>query len=338
MVRQDVEQEAAGEFVGGELQRAQAVVMGVVLPGERDGRPVNGEEAGVGNGNAVGISRQVLERLLGPAEGRFGVDGPIVASGLGQETAKRMRIVEGRELAVEVQPSLVVGGPGEGEPFAAEDPTEHADGQEESAPTVDPARAVGGESAGRYETVHVGMVQQRLSPGVQDGEEAEAGAEMARIRRHLEERLGGRPEQQAIEHARILERERRERMRQGENHVRIGDGQKRGPLPLEPVCRGRSLAFRAVAVPARIVRDDPVPARITRVDVAAQCGGPAGKQTLDDALLIGAPGRTPTGHLRPPEDLRDLVSRSGAHRGEVASTGRSRGLRMRRSRSVDTWV
>ncbi len=224
-----------------------------------------------------------------------------------------MRIVEGRELAVEVQPSLVVGGPGEGEPFAAEDPTEHADGQEESAPTVDPARAVGGESAGRYETVRVGMVQRRL-PRCAGWRASRAGAEMARIRRHFEERLGGRPEQQAIERARILERERRERMRQGENHVRIGDRQKRGPLPLEPVCRGRSLAFRAVAVPARILRMTRCP-HVSHASTWPPSAAvlPASKQTLDDALLIGAPGAY--AHRTPPPRLRtsaDLVSRSGS--------------------------
>lgn len=338
MAGQDVEEEAAHEFVGVELQGPGLVGMGVVLPGEGDGLPIDGEEAVIGDRDAVRVARQVLERLLGPAEGRFGVDGPVVASGPGQETAERVRIVEGCELAVEVQPSLVVGGPGEGEPFAAEDPTEHADGQEEAATTVDPAGAVERESTGGHETVQVRMVQQRLSPGVEEGEEADAGAEMARIRGHLEERLCGRAKQQAIQDAGILKRERRERVRQREDHVRVGDGQERGSLLVEPVCRGRGLAFRAVAVAAGVVRDDPVPARVALVDVPAQCGGPAGKEMLDDALLIAAPGPDPCPGFRQPEDLRDLVSRSRSHRSAVASTGRSSGLRMRCSRNVDTCV
>ena len=48
------------------------------------------------------------------------------------------------------------------------------------------------------------MVQQILSPGVEDGEEAEARTKVARTGRDLQQRLAGSAKKQSIEHALIL--------------------------------------------------------------------------------------------------------------------------------------
>ena len=336
---QHVEEEAACEFVGVELHRAVLTGMGVIFPGEGDRLLIDGEEAVVGNGDAVGISSEILEGLRGPAERRLGVNGPVMASGLAQETIEGCGIlVEPGQVAMEVQTALVVSGPCESEPFATENAAQHANGQEEATATGHPAGVVGGEPAGRHEAVDVRMMKQRLPPGVKDGEEPDPGTEMARIRGHFEKGLGGSAEEQAVQNARILERKRREPVRQCEYHVCVRHGQEHRALLLEPVRGGRGLALRAVAIAAGIVRDDPVPARIALVDVTPECGGPAGKQTLDDAPLIAAESRPACRGFRQPEDLRDLVSRSRPHREAVASGCRSSGLRMLRRRNPETCV
>ena len=81
------------------------------------------------------------------------------------------------------------------------------------------------------------MVGQRRAPGVQHGGEADPGAEMLRVGRDGEERLGGGPEQQVVDHGLVLEGDRRDRRRQGEDDVVVGHGQQIG-LPLrEPGLR-----------------------------------------------------------------------------------------------------
>src|SRR5438067_10109290 len=55
-----------------------------------------------------------------------------------------------------------------------EDNRQGLDRYEEVGPRRQPARAVGAETAARYDVVHVRMVLQRPAPGVQDAEEAEA--------------------------------------------------------------------------------------------------------------------------------------------------------------------
>ena len=51
----------------------------------------------------------------------------------------------------------------------AEQPREHAHGQEEARPAGDPALTVGRDAAARHDHVNVRMMGQRRSPGVQNG-------------------------------------------------------------------------------------------------------------------------------------------------------------------------
>jgi len=90
----------------------------------------------------------IAERLQAPAEGQlFGVEGLLQS---------------GKE-----QPP--------------EETSEHADGQKEGGPTRDPTAAVARETATGDDAMQVRMMEQRLAPTVEDGEEAELCAEMLGI-------------------------------------------------------------------------------------------------------------------------------------------------------------
>ena len=58
-----------------------------------------------------------------------------------------------------------------------------------------PARTAGRESARRDDAMNVRMEQQVLSPGMQNGEEADVGAKMLGIGGDFDEGLGHRSEQ-----------------------------------------------------------------------------------------------------------------------------------------------
>ena len=66
-VRQNVDEEAADELVGGERHRlvAGAAVGTIILVPEGDAVLVEGDEPAVGDGDAVGIARQIGEHRLG---------------------------------------------------------------------------------------------------------------------------------------------------------------------------------------------------------------------------------------------------------------------------------
>ena len=76
---QHVDEEAADELVGGERHALVSIAAldAVVLPLEGDALLVEGDQAAVGDGNAVGVTRQIGQHRLGPAERALGVDDPL---------------------------------------------------------------------------------------------------------------------------------------------------------------------------------------------------------------------------------------------------------------------
>jgi hypothetical protein len=79
-----------------------------------------------------------------------------------------------------VSESVEVAGP--------EDPAQDADGKEEAGLALDPGTTVGSEPPGGHDAVQVRMMDEGLPPGVEDGEEADAGAEEARVGSDIEQR------------------------------------------------------------------------------------------------------------------------------------------------------
>lgn len=80
--RQQVEQEAADELVGGERHDLLAVgaVAAIILVAEGDAGWPDGEQPLVGDGDAVGVAREIGEHRLGAGEGWLGVDHPAFAA------------------------------------------------------------------------------------------------------------------------------------------------------------------------------------------------------------------------------------------------------------------
>ena len=70
--------------------------------------------------------------------------------------------------------------------------------------------------------MHVGMMDEGLAPGVEDGKEAEASTEVARVLGDLLKRVGRGAEQEIVDDLWVLERQRRKGLRQGEDHVGVG--------------------------------------------------------------------------------------------------------------------
>ncbi len=144
----------------------------------------------VGDGDAVGVAGEILQDVLGAVEGRLGIDDPLGAPCFVEEAVERRRAPVGNEAAVQLQPPV----PERlGEPcqeLAPEETAEHTDGQEEARAAGLPGASVLGQSARWDHAVHVGMMNEGLAPGVEDGKEAEAGTEVARVGGDLLKRAG----------------------------------------------------------------------------------------------------------------------------------------------------
>ena len=87
------------------------------------------------------------------------------------------------------------------------------------------------------------MYQQIRSPGMQDREEADLGAEALRIGGHFEQRLGAGREQQVVEDGRAGACKHVEFVRHSEDDMEVV-GREQLPLPcLDPSLSGLCLAL-----------------------------------------------------------------------------------------------
>src|SRR3546814_17142998 len=96
---------------------------------------------------------------------------------------------------------------------------------------------------------------------------------------------------------------------EGEDDVEIADRKQVGLAGLEPGACGGALASGAVPVPATVVRDPPVAAVGTGLDVPAESGGAAMLDRRHDLELVQAqmPGMGGAiGRSSSPENIGDL--------------------------------
>ena len=78
-LRQHVQEEAAEKLVDVERERAHLTAVPIVLPPKRDGVVGDVDEPVVGDGDAVGVAREVVEDVRRAAEGRLRVRRPTAA-------------------------------------------------------------------------------------------------------------------------------------------------------------------------------------------------------------------------------------------------------------------
>ena len=100
---QDVLEEATQKLHRIECQHAVTVATGIVLVAEAHRVRVCSRDPAVGDGDAMGVAGEVLEHLLGAAEGWLGIDHPLLATQLLAERCKASRICQIRQGAVELE-------------------------------------------------------------------------------------------------------------------------------------------------------------------------------------------------------------------------------------------
>jgi len=97
--RDGVLQEASDELVSGKRHDLGLVAVAIILPLEGDHTVYQREDAPVGDGDAVSITAEILQDVLGAAKRRFGIDHPFLVLEGGQIAGKSERIAERSEVA-----------------------------------------------------------------------------------------------------------------------------------------------------------------------------------------------------------------------------------------------
>ena len=285
--RQQVEQEAAQELVDGQSQQALLVGVGGVSPAEGDVALLQGDESAVGDSDAVSVAAEIAQRVLWSAEGRLGIDDPVVSEQGSEPCGEGLWFRKWREVAIELKLVLVKGSLQSGDELAAKDAAEHLHRQEETVARSDPMGVVGSETSSGGHAVDMGMMLEPLVPGMEHTEEADLRAQVAGIASDLKQGCGAGLEEQAVDHALVLEREGSEFTRQGEDEVHVADGQQFPFACLEPAQTRVRLASWTMPVTARVIGDGRrMSAGGAAIAMAAQCGGAAAGDREQDLLML----------------------------------------------------
>ena len=85
---QNVDQESAQELIGGNGHDLLLAAVRIVFPAKRDSIILEGHESMVGDGDAMRIAGQIVQNMFGTAEGRLGVDDPVLVEELSEKLAK----------------------------------------------------------------------------------------------------------------------------------------------------------------------------------------------------------------------------------------------------------
>ena len=132
----------------------------------------------------------------------------------------------------------------------AEQPREHAHGQEEAWFAGDPTLAIRREPATGHDAVDVRVMRQRRAPGVQHQRRADACTQVLAVRGDPQQSLSGHVEQQRVDHRLVLVRNVGDLRRQREDHVVVVHRQQIGLARFEPPLGRTALTLRAMPVAA----------------------------------------------------------------------------------------
>ena len=114
-------------------------------------------EAMVGDGDAMGIAGQVVENMFGTAEGRLGIDDPVLVAEFPEKVAEGLRQGELLKRSMKLQPVVLEQLTELVTELLAEDFAECLDGQEETPRGVYPSAIIGGKASSGNDVVDMGM-------------------------------------------------------------------------------------------------------------------------------------------------------------------------------------
>ena len=162
------------------------MVVSGVAPPKGDLVVVECDQSMIRDGNAVGITTEVVEHILGTTEGWLGVDDPMFSKQWPEPRGEDLRLSEWRQIAGKVQLPLLKSRLELVDELSAKYTPEHVDGEKESRARPNPAGVIAGETTRWDDAVDMGMNLQLLIPGVQHAEEADLGTEMPGVTSHFE--------------------------------------------------------------------------------------------------------------------------------------------------------
>jgi len=99
---EQVKEEATQKLIAQQRHHFLPIVVGRVTPAKGNLAVRQCDQAMVGDGDAMSIAAEILQDVLGSAEGWFGVDDPVFAEERTQPGGEELGMGEGREFSSQV--------------------------------------------------------------------------------------------------------------------------------------------------------------------------------------------------------------------------------------------
>src|SRR5271169_5799871 len=224
--------------------------------------------------------------MLRTTEGRFAIDHPVMPEELAEPGGEYLGLSEMIQIAVEAELSFAAGALQRSHELTAKNSAQHLAGEKERVAGVDPMGVIQRESTGGEHAMDMGMMLEPLIPGVQHAEETDLGAHVSGIARNFEQGCGASAEQQVVDDLLVLQGEVCQFPGQSENDVHIGGGQQLALTCLQPAVAGIALAFWAMTIATRVVRDDGMSAMGSLITMSAERGGTASFDSQQHFLVL----------------------------------------------------
>jgi hypothetical protein len=222
-----------------------------IAPAKGDVAIGEGDQPGVGDGDAMSVGAEIAQHMFRAAEGRRGVDDPVMTEQHAQPCGKGAWLRKMQQAAAEMEFATMECVAQSGDELAAEDAAEHADGKEEGTPGGDPSCVVQSEAAAGNDAVDMRMKLQALIPAMQHAEETDLGTKMPRVASDLKQSVGTGVKEQVVDQPFVLQSERGQFLRQSEHGMDVASGQQFPFARPEPAPARVALASWAMPVSAR---------------------------------------------------------------------------------------
>ena len=123
-----MEQEAAQELIDWQSHEPFLVAVRGIAPAEGDVTIGESDQPRVGDGDAMGVGAEIAQHMFPAAEGRLGVNDPVVAEQYPQPSSESARLGEWHKAAVELELAAMEGAAESSDELAAEDAAERTTG------------------------------------------------------------------------------------------------------------------------------------------------------------------------------------------------------------------
>ena len=256
-----MQQDTPYKFRGSESHLLTALLasgLPIILVLKRDTLAIKSQQTLIADGDSMCVAAKIFQHLLRASKRRLGVNHPFDLAQRLQPMFKNIQngwVKQGLDGSLKPQLAIFGSLQQSVKKESAEPAAEDANTEKEAGASGDPTLAVRTQPAAGHNRMDVRVKCQILPPGMKNGEESDVGTEMFRVSGNGLQSTGTGLKQQVIKDFFVLLAKIVQRVRDGEDDVKVLDRQQFALAPFQPLCPGQILALGTMAIATRVVTD-----------------------------------------------------------------------------------